>query len=119
MNYLLVDRIVYNKRYTYLWKEGAAAQQSKSCCRAIPMDKPTTPPCEEWAPKLAALHADDLSPADRAALEAHLASCPACTAALADYQWLAEQVRTLPNRAAQQELPPKLRDLGNTGTHEH
>ena len=87
-------------------------------CRTIPMDTLITPPCEQWAPKLAALHAADLSSEDRAELEAHLASCPACTTALADYQMLAEQVRTLPNRASQQALPPKLRDLENTRNNE-
>jgi anti-sigma factor RsiW len=77
------------------------------------MDKLTKPPCEEWAPKLAALHAGDLSPAERAALEAHLAACPTCAAALADYQMLAEQVRHLPERASQQDIPPKVRELWN------
>lgn len=101
-----------SEKVTIYRKEGAAAQQSRGFCRAIPMDKLTIP-CEEWAPKLAALHAGDLSSAERAELEDHLASCPACAAVRADYERLAEQVRQLPERASQQDVPPKVRELWN------
>jgi anti-sigma factor RsiW len=62
---------------------------------------------------LAALHPEDLSDEQRAELAAHLATCARCTAALADYQTLAEQLRQLPERAAQQTLPPQLHTLWN------
>ena len=45
-------------------------------------------PCPEWEEKLAALHPDDLSPADRQALNTHVASCERCTATLTDYHTL-------------------------------
>ena len=35
-------------------------------------------PCSDWVLKLSARHQHDLSPADRQALNDHLASCPAC-----------------------------------------
>jgi Putative zinc-finger len=41
-------------------------------------------PCAEWEEKLAATHPDDLSPFERAALDMHVASCPACTAVRAE-----------------------------------
>src|SRR5437660_1521635 len=53
------------------------------------------PPCIAWAEKLA-LRREDLSPADCAALEAHIQTCPACEAAQADYDLLDAQLRALP-----------------------
>ncbi len=41
-------------------------------------------PCVNWQEKLATLHPNALSPIDRAALNAHIASCPGCATALAD-----------------------------------
>ena len=38
--------------------------------------------CDLFKPRLAALVYDDISPEDRAAVQAHLAGCPACSAAL-------------------------------------
>ncbi len=43
-------------------------------------------PCPEWEENLAALYAADLSSLEQKALNAHLASCQACAAVLADYQ---------------------------------
>ena len=37
-------------------------------------------PCPLWAEKLATTHPADLSPAERAALNAHVLACPACAA---------------------------------------
>jgi anti-sigma factor RsiW len=50
-------------------------------------------PCSMWEVKLAALHPDDLSPLEQKALKAHLASCPACEAVLADYYRLRNLMR--------------------------
>src|SRR5215470_4918807 len=52
------------------------------------------PPCKTWAEKLA-LRQEDLSLADRAALAAHLQTCPACTAAWEDYHFLDSRLRAL------------------------
>src|SRR5260370_27400619 len=43
-------------------------------------------PCPEWEENLAALYAADLSSLEQKALNAHIASCQACAALLADYQ---------------------------------
>src|SRR5260370_32819568 len=53
------------------------------------------PPCKTWAEKLA-LRQEELSPAERAALDAHLRTCPACAAAQADYHFLDSRLRALP-----------------------
>lgn len=53
------------------------------------------PPCIAWAEKLA-LRREDLSPADRAALDAHLQTCSACEAAQEDYHFLDSRLRALP-----------------------
>ncbi len=54
------------------------------------------PPCTVWAEKLALRH-EDLSPADRAALEAHVRTCPACEATQADYRFLDARLVALPS----------------------
>jgi hypothetical protein len=61
-------------------------------------------PCAEWAAKLA-FKPTDLSPDERAALQAHLATCPGCAATHADYQMLIARLRALPRPAAR-ALPP-------------
>ncbi|GAC1566546.1 MAG: hypothetical protein NVS3B14_09760 [Ktedonobacteraceae bacterium] len=60
------------------------------------------PPCIAWAEKLA-LRYEDLSPADRIALDEHMKTCPACKAAQADYYFLDARLRALP--------PPALKPL--------
>jgi WD40 repeat protein len=60
------------------------------------------PPCISWAEKLA-LRYEDLSPAERADLEAHVQTCPACEAAQADYHFLDARLRALP--------PPAMKPL--------
>src|SRR5215831_8158802 len=56
------------------------------------------PPCVAWAEKLA-LRREDLSPADQAALDAHIQTCLACQAAQADYHFLDARLRALPPSA--------------------
>jgi Putative zinc-finger len=65
-------------------------------------------PCQEWRLKLAATHPADLEPAERAALEAHLATCAACAAVAAAYARLDAAVQRLPAPAPLEDLPPKL-----------
>ncbi len=60
-------------------------------------------PCADWAEKLAQ-KPEDLSPADREALQAHLATCPACAQTLNDYQMLIGRLRALP-RPAPRPMP--------------
>ncbi len=60
-------------------------------------------PCADWAEKLAR-KPEDLSPADRQALQAHLATCPACAQTLNDYQMLIGRLRALP-RPAPRPMP--------------
>lgn len=60
------------------------------------------PPCVTWAEKLA-LRREDLSPADREAVDAHVQTCPACEAAQADYHFLDSHLQALP--------PPALKPL--------
>src|SRR5690348_15545199 len=53
-------------------------------------------PCTEWAERLAARHPEDISPTDRIALNAHIASCEACAAVYAAYRGMEINVCTLP-----------------------
>src|SRR6266851_702969 len=59
-------------------------------------------PCTTWAEKLA-LRGEDLAPADHAALDAHVQTCPACEAVQEDYNFLDSRLRALP--------PPALKPL--------
>ncbi len=68
-------------------------------------------PCDTWAEQLAALHPADLTSAERAALAAHLATCPTCAAARADYQRMDMQIRRLPDPQPFDGLPPRLLEL--------
>src|SRR5712691_9029071 len=56
------------------------------------MNSPLLFPCHNWAEKLAIAHSTELSSADRAALDAHIASCLACKAVLEEYQALDERL---------------------------
>ena len=50
-------------------------------------------PCEEWAEKLAALHPDDLLPAEREDLRKHMSTCERCVAAFTDYRRMDSLIR--------------------------
>ena len=52
--------------------------------------------CNFLAEKLATRHPVDLSPAERAELNAHIASCLACATKQADYNMLTTRIRQLP-----------------------
>src|SRR5260221_666019 len=60
------------------------------------------PPCKIGAENLA-LRREDLAPADREAVDAHVQTCPACEAAQADYICTDHRLRALP--------PPGLKPL--------
>lgn len=70
--------------------------------------KPLLPrPCAHWAELLDA-RPEHLSPAERAALDAHIATCPACAAVRADNQHMDARLRSLPDPAPLPDLPPRL-----------
>ncbi|HEY7357079.1 MAG TPA: sialidase family protein, partial [Ktedonobacterales bacterium] len=71
------------------------------------MTNPLPQPCARWANLLAA-HPDTLSPAERRALDAHVARCQACAAARADYQRMDTRIRSLPDPRIRPDLPPWL-----------
>ena len=52
------------------------------------------PPCPEWIESIDLHAAGWLSPAEEAALRAHLDACPACRAAQAETVALGEALRT-------------------------
>lgn len=72
------------------------------------MNAPNKVPCATWAEKLALLHPDDLLPAERAALEAHVTSCPACSSVRTRYTELAGLLRDLPVDDVPEEPPLRL-----------
>src|SRR6266571_2930422 len=72
------------------------------------MNNATLTPCPEWAEKLAGTHPDDLSPSDREALNAHVASCSACTLVRSQYDEVAMLIRNLPADDVPTDLPPEL-----------
>src|SRR5579872_3240871 len=53
-------------------------------------------PCTSWSEQLAASSQKDLTAAERALLEQHIASCPACTAAHTTYQQMDSDLMTMP-----------------------
>ncbi len=60
------------------------------------MKKSRVTPCTLWAKELAATHPDDLSPSEHAALESHLASCPACATVHDIYREIDARILALP-----------------------
>lgn len=58
--------------------------------------KPFPVPCAAWANRLAALHPDDLTSDEQAALKHHLANCSACAAVYAAYQQIDARILSLP-----------------------
>src|SRR4051794_36573083 len=53
-------------------------------------------PCPAWATKLAATHPTDLPPAEHAALDAHIANCPACASIQQSYRDIEVSLLALP-----------------------
>lgn len=68
-------------------------------------------PCTVWAEKLAAAHPNDLSIAERTALNAHVAACPACAAVRNEYREMDARILGLPPVAPLAEIPAKLQQV--------
>src|SRR5712692_6271271 len=98
----VADKGILHREVCQSRKRGVASDLPATCQRtgycktrrkAGPMRN--QPPCIAWAEKLA-LRQEDLSPADRANLDAHIKTCPACEAAQEDYYFLDTRLRALP-----------------------
>ena len=59
---------------------------------------------DHWTERLSDYIDDELSPTERAALEAHLPSCPECTVTLDELREVVERARTLPARPPASDL---------------
>jgi hypothetical protein len=70
-------------------------------------------PCSQWAERLAARHAEDISLADRNALNDHIASCEACAAVHAAYCAMEINVRGLPTTSLPSLPYDRLRRQGS------
>lgn len=68
-------------------------------------------PCAEWADVLTITQSDDLAPSTYAALEAHLAICPACAAVRTDYLRLDRYIQRLPTSRPLPAFPARLLDV--------
>ncbi len=77
------------------------------------MSHPLPKACPEWADVLTTLHPDDLSPARRAELEAHLATCPSCSAVRADYERLERAIQQMPTSRPLPAFPAHLLAAGS------
>ena len=65
-------------------------------------------PCADWVDKLAVKYPDDLSYAERVALNEHLASCPACAKVHSAYRVMGVRIYNLPPVDALPALPYEL-----------
>ncbi len=63
---------------------------------------------DPWADRLSEYLDDELSPAERAALEAHLGSCPDCAATLADLERVVARAASLDDRPPERDLWPAI-----------
>ncbi len=64
-------------------------------------------PCREWNDRLLDFALGDLEPRDAAAVEAHLAGCGACAAAVSEFQRRAAEINSAVHQIVQgAELPP-------------
>ncbi len=63
---------------------------------------------DPWQARLSEFLDGELAPAERVALEVHLADCAECRALLADLRALVAQARALPARAPERDLWPEL-----------
>lgn len=81
------------------------------------MKQTPSQPCSIWATRLAARHPSDLSPAESAALQAHLQNCPACTSAYTTYALMETAIRQLPPVAPLERLSPEHFEEASTRSH--
>lgn len=71
------------------------------------MKQAPSQPCSAWATRLAARHPSDLSPDEKAALQAHLQNCPACTSISIAYALMETSIRQLPPVTSLEQLSPE------------
>jgi anti-sigma factor RsiW len=69
-----------------------------------------TTPCEAYSASIGELADGTLAPAERARIEAHLDTCAACRALLADVEALRDESRRLPRRELPAALWPRVAD---------
>jgi hypothetical protein len=69
------------------------------------MRNPVVIPCSDWEEKLAAIHPDDLLPAEWEACNRHIASCPACATVLTEYREMEARIRRSLTAKHPLELP--------------
>jgi Probable zinc-ribbon domain len=74
------------------------------------MTKPVYTSCDQWSEKLA-MHREELSPSDRAELEAHLAVCSICTMVYTDFRMMHRLIQNLPIPDFPSGLPARIREL--------
>lgn len=72
------------------------------------MSKRFSQPCARWAEYLTQADSSHLSDEERAALQAHLNTCPACAAVRDSYLYTAVRLRQAPEVAPLPGLPPHL-----------
>jgi len=65
---------------------------------------------DAWTDKLSDYLDGELSDAERAAVDAHVASCPSCAATLRDLEQVVERARSLPARPPEGDLWPGIAD---------
>lgn len=63
---------------------------------------------EHWIDRLSDYIDDDMAPSERAALEAHLDECAACSSTLADLRDVVDQAASLENRPPERDLWPAI-----------
>ncbi len=68
-------------------------------------------PCAQWARKLAAAHPGDISSTERAALDNHIQSCPACASVQAEYREMDARILALPPVTPLTGLPASLQHI--------
>ena len=76
----------------------------------VSISTPVPMPCPAWIKQLAAIHPDDLTLEERAALDAHVQSCESCAAVLAEYRRMDVGILALPPVLPLQKLPAELQE---------
>jgi len=67
--------------------------------------------CTQWREKLAALHPNDLSPEERAALDQHVAICSNCSAVRAEYEEMNALISHFPAAMLLATLPSQVQHI--------
>jgi anti-sigma factor RsiW len=70
---------------------------------------------DPWTDRLSEYLDEELAPSERAALERHLATCPACTQTLSDLRSVLARARALDDRAPRHDLWPAIAAMVGPG----